>query len=366
MAKAFAAGWLQLTIIGIKEVMKILLRNRSSAKGLSLFLRQLELIMQSGLPLLRALELLAQQQNGRQQLLCLRLERCLRRGSSLAAAMELEAPFFPDLVVRLVAAGEESGELCSILEQLADYYARQAALESFVKQAVLYPALLMTVSLLLLLFFGVYVLPILAEAYLAMGVQPVGGFALLLEAKQLLAQSLWLSCAGTLGAACVVVKLLAWLWQRFLRSSWSGNFHGLLLEVRFCKLLALLLDSGLVITQAVAIIVEAAEDEAYARQLQLLNSRLQRGIAMEESVGSVGGVFSPLLLELVYVGAATGSLPKLLEQAAVSGQQRLEEQLGRFRQLLVPCLLLLLAFFVGSIICTILQPLFTMLATLPE
>ena len=235
-------------------------------------------------------------------------------------------------------------------------------MESFVKQAVLYPALLMTVSLLLLLFFGVYVLPILAEAYLAMGVQPVGGFALLLEAKQLLAQSLWLSCAGTLGAACVVVKLLAWLWQRFLRSSWSGNFHGLLLEVRFCKLLALLLDSGLVITQAVAIIVEAAEDEAYARQLQLLNSRLQRGIAMEESVGSVGGVFSPLLLGLVYVGAATGSLPKLLEQAAVSGQQRLEEQLGRFRQLLVPCLLLLLAFFVGSIICTILQPLFTMLA----
>ena len=366
MTKGFAAAQLALIIIGSKEVMKILLKNRSSAKSLSLFLRQLEVILQSGLPLLRALELLAQQQSGRQQLLCLRLERCLRRGSSLAAAMSLEAHFFPPLAVRLVAAGEESGELCSILEQLADYYSRQATLESFVKQAVLYPALLMAVSLLLLLFFGVYILPILAEAYLAMGVQPVGGFALLLEAKQLLAQSFWLSCASLLGAACVALRLLGWLWQRFLRSSWSGNFHGLLLEVRFCKLLALLLDSGLVITQAVAIIVEAVEDKAYARQLQLLNSRLQRGIAMEQSAASVSGVFSPLLLELVYVGAATGSLPKLLEQAAASGQERLEEQLGRFKQLLVPCLLLVLALFVGSIICTILQPLFTMLATLPE
>ena len=346
--------------------MKILLKNRSSAKSLSLFFRQLEVILQSGLPLLRALELLAQQHSGKQQLLCLRLERCLRRGSSLAAAMALEAAFFPKLAVRLVAAGEESGELCSILEQLADYYSRQAALESFVKQAVLYPALLLTLSLMLLLFFSMYILPILAEAYLAMGVQPVGVFALLLEAKQLIAQSLVLSCAALFGAGYAVLKLLAWLWQRFLRSSWSGNFHGLLLEVRFCKLLALLLDSGLVITQAVAIIVEAVEDQAYARQLQLLSNRLQRGIAMEESVGSVSKTFSPLLLELVYVGAATGSLPKLLEQAAASGQERLEEQLGRFRQLLVPCLLLVLALFVGSIICTILQPLFTMLATLPE
>lgn len=366
MAKGFTALGVLHIIIDSKEVMKILLKNRSSAEKLSLFFRQLEVILQSGLPLLRALELLAQQQSGRQQLLCLRLERCLRRGHSLAAAMALEAAFFPPLAVRLVAAGEESGELCSILEQLAAYYGRQAALESFVKQAVLYPALLMTVSLLLLIFFGVYILPVLAEAYLAMGVQPVGGFALLLEAKQLLAQSFWLSCIGLLGAACVAVKLLGWLWQRFLRSSWSGNFHGLLLEVRFCKLLALLLDSGLVITQAVAIIVDAVEDRAYARQLQLLNNRLQRGIAMEESAGSVSGAFSPLLLELVYVGAATGSLPRLLEQAAASGQERLEELLGRFKQLLVPCLLLILALFVGSIICTILQPLFTMLAALPE
>lgn len=346
--------------------MKILRKNRSNAKSLSLFLKQLEVILGSGLPLLRALELLAQQNSGRQRLLCLQLERCLKRGQSLAAAMAAKPAFFPRLAVRLVAAGEESGELCSVLEQLAAYYQRQAALEAFVRQALLYPALLLGVSLVVLAFFGIYILPVLAESYAAMGVVPGGALARLLQLKELLAQHLWLSALGAAVLGAGLAKAGSWLWRRFLRSSWSGNFHGLLLEVRFCKLLALLLDSGLAITQAVAVISETVEDAAYVRQLRLLNSRLQRGVAIEQAAGSVGQAFSPLLLELVDVGAATGCLPQLLRQAAAGGQQRLEEELGRFKQLLVPCLLLLLALVVGAIICTVLQPLFTLLATLPE
>lgn len=345
--------------------MKILLQKRSSAQRLSSFFHQLAVILQSGLPLLRGLEILAQQSQGRQKLLCLRLERSLRRGSSFAAALAKEEAF-PSLAVRLVAAGEESGELASILEQLTVYYSKQAALESFVQQAVLYPALLLVVSLGVLVLFAAYILPVLIETYTAMGVQPAGAFALILKLKQFVAHSVWLSLGCLLAAACALCCLAGFMWQRFLRGSWSGNFHGLLLEVRFCKLLSLLLASGMAITQAVTVITETVEDADYAHQLQLLNSRLRRGIAIEEAAGSINGVFSPFLLELVYVGAATGSLPELLAQAAAGGQRRLETQLGRLKQLFVPCLLLVLALVIGFAVSTILQPLFTMLATLPE
>lgn len=346
--------------------MKILLKNRSSAKQRSEFFSQLAIILQSGLPLLRGLELLAQQSSQRQKLLCYKLERSLKRGSSLAEAMGKEQFFFPVLAVRLTAAGEESGELSSILKQLAEYYQRQAVIERFVQQAMLYPALLFGVTLLVLLFFCLYILPVLAEAYTAMGLQPAGSFAVLLACRQLLGQPGWLLCLAVVLAFGSVGFIGRWLWRIFLRSSWSGNFHGLLLEVRFCKLLALLLASGLAITQAVSLITETVEDAAYARQLQLLNSRLQRGVAIETAAGSVKRVFSPLLVELVCVGAATGCLPLLLQQAARSGQLRLEEQLARLKQLLVPCVLLFLALVVGTVVCTVLQPLFSMLATLPE
>ncbi len=346
--------------------MKILRRNRSSAQHLSNFFRQLAVILQSGLPLLQGLALLQKQSSGKEKLVCYRLERSLKRGMSLNSAMAQDT-FFPLLAVRLTAAGEESGELSGILEQLAVYYNKQAELTRFVQQAVLYPALLLVVSLCVLLFFGVYILPVLAEAYASMGVQPAGVFTVLLTLKQQLAQQqLWFSCVCLVLLALVMRVVGHWLLKCFLRSSWSGNFHGLLLEVRFCKLLALLLNSGLAITQAVAIVKETVEDVAYARQLELLNSRLQRGIAIEEAACSVRGVFSPLLLELVCVGAATGCLPQLLTQAAAGGQQRLEEQLGRLKQLLVPCLLLIIAVMVGTVICTVLQPLFTLLAQLPE
>lgn len=346
--------------------MKILLRNRYSAPKLSLFFRQLAILLQSGLPLLRGLELLAEQSPHRQRLLVDRLERCLRRGQSLAQALGEAADFFPPLAVKLVAAGEESGELSSICEQLAVYYSRQAELERFLQQAVLYPALLLLVSGLVLLFFGVYILPVLAETYVSLGVQPTGSLEVLLMVEQYLTQ---ISSFGWLVLLVLMVFLRylgAFLLHHFLRSTWSGNFHGLLLEVRFCKLLALLLESGMAITQAVTIVAETVEDAVYAQQLRLFNSRLQRGIAIEQAACSVAKLFSPLLLELLCVGAATGCLPQLLRQAATTGQKRLEEQLGRLKQLLVPCLLLLLALITGSLVCAILQPLFNLLAVLPE
>ena len=152
----------------------------------------------------------------------------------------------------------------------------------------------------------------------------------------------------------------------FLRSRLSGNFHGLLLEVRFCRLLALLLESGVGITKAVAIVTDTMDDEQYAGQLRLLNSRLKRGIAIEQAAGGAKELFSPLMLELVCVGASTGYLPQMLQEAVTAGEQRLQQQLGRLQELLVPLLLLVAAIIIAGIVCIVIGPLFEMLSAMPE
>lgn len=338
--------------------MKIKLRGGVSLAEQISFYRQLAVILRSGLPLLNALQLLQKHGSAKQMLLCYRLQQRLRRGSSLAQALAAEADCCTQLAVTLVAVGEESGELSTLLEQLADYYSRQLKLRRFVQRAVTYPAFLLLASFCVLLLFLLYILPVLADTYSAMGVLPMGTLALL---QQTLA-----ALALTAGVAAALFLLGRRLLRCFLRSRLSGNFHGLLLEVRFCRLLALLLESGVGITRAVAIVTDTMDDEQYAGQLRLLNSRLKRGIAIEQAAGGAKELFSPLMLELVCVGASTGYLPQMLQEAVTAGEQRLQQQLGRLQELLVPLLLLVAAIIIAGIVCIVIGPLFEMLSAMPE
>ena len=343
----------------------MLLRSTYKLEKQIVFFRQLAAVLQSGLPLLSGLKLLGRQSD-EEKLLYYRLRMALSRGSSFAEALAAEPEYFSRLAVSMVSVGEESGELGNLLQQLADYYERQDRIRRFVQHALIYPLFLLVVSLLLLLLFGLYIMPVLLETYAAMGIRPAGTLALVLKLRLLLlAEPLagmlllsLLSAALFLGGRC----LLHW----FLRSRWSGNFHGLLIEVRLCKLLSLLLEAGLTITRAVSIALATVEDEGCAVELRILNSRLRRGLAVEEAAAAAEGLFSPLTLELICVGAATGYLPRMLEEAANAGEVRITEQLDRLRQLLVPVLLLFAALIVAVVIITVISPLFELLTALPE
>lgn len=337
----------------------MLLRSKYNLEKQIVFFRQLAAVLQSGLPLLRGLQLLERQSEG-DSLLYYRLRTSLSRGSSFAEALAAEPEYFSRLAVSMAAVGEESGELSNLLLQLADYYERQDRLRRFVQQALIYPLLL------LLLLFGFYILPMLLETYTAMGIKPAGSLALVLKLRSLLLEAPLL---GVLSLVLLAGALLAGgrcLLHWFLRSSWSGNFHGLLIEVRLCKLLALLLEAGLAITRAVSIVMATVEDEECVTELRIFNSRLRRGLAVEQAAAAAEDLFSPLTLELICVGAATGYLPRMLEEAASAGEVRLTEQLERLRQLLVPVLLLMAALIVAVVIITVISPLFELLTALPE
>ena len=346
--------------------MKIKLRGGVSLAEQISFYRQLAVILRSGLPLLNALQLLQKHGSAKQMLLCYRLQQRLRSGSSLAQALADEADYGKHLTVTLVAVGEESGELATLLEQLADYYSRQLKLQRFVQRAVTYQAFLLLASVCVLLLFLLYILPVLADTYSAMGVLPMGTLALLLMLKDALLQQPLAALAVTAAVIGILFLMGRRLLRWFLRSRLSGNFHGLLLEVRFCRLLALLLESGVGITRAVAIVTDTIDDEQYAKQLRLLNSRLQRGIAIEQAAGGAKELFSPLMLGLVCVGASTGYLPQMLQEAVTAGEQRLQQQLGRLQELLVPLLLLVAAIIIAGIVCIVIGPLFEMLSAMPE
>ncbi len=256
------------------------------------------------------MELLQVRSGGSVAATCGRLAARLYAGDSLSAAMGSEREFFPELAVKLVLAGEKSGGLEQVLAETAAYYARQEELRAFLSRAALYPFFLLTASVCVMLFFLLYVLPMLAAAYASLEAAP-GGF---------LRFALWLNecldAAPLLGAAIPAALALTLyagrrpLLRCTLRLPLLRDLYRLLLEARFCKLLSLLLSSGLGITEAVSAAGSAAGDSAWQRRLYVFNGRLARGMDIGLAAQNDPGLFSPATADLIAAGAATGCLPQ--------------------------------------------------------
>ena len=329
-------------------------------------LKQLQLILSSGIPILKGTALLERRLDPRLASICRRLVLDLQAGQALTKAMKRQPEFFPPLVVALTRAGEQSGELPQVLQSLVQYYTRQKELQGFLAKTLIYPGLLVLAALVVLCFFLLYVLPMLAATYSAMQAQPTKLLQLFLAASHYIT-------AYPLGAAvllCILGSLIYKLRPRLqlllCKISWIHSSYLLLMEARFCKLLALLLKSGLNITEAVSIAGATVTDKELKPKLQLLASYLERGIEISAAVSHSLGLFSPLTEELLTIGAATGYLPQMLDEAAQIAENELQERLEKVRELLAPLLLLVAAAFTAGIVYAVLGPLFDLFTVIPE
>ena len=346
---------------------KLFKKNRKlTDKQKIVFFKQLAVILNSGVPLLKGMELLKQRTDAFVGSVCVDLEVYLRDGRSLASAMQCCGKTFPNLAITLVAAGERSGELNTVLQELTDYYSRQQAMKQFLYKATLYPLFLLVTSLGVLGFFVIYVLPMLATVYGSFGAKPTGVMSLAISCNEFLV-------TYSLEVSLFLIILFAlgyWYRNLFLTFCLElplvKKLHSMVLEIRFCKLLGLLLDKGISLTKAVDVATSTISGQKRIRQLKHFNLALHRGEAIGLAVGMATEVFSPITAELIAIGAETGYLPKLLHEAASILEQDLQERLEKLREVLSPILLLLAALITALVVCSVIGPLFDLFSALPE
>ena len=127
-----------------------------------------------------------------------------------------------------------------------------------------------------------------------------------------------------------------------------------------------MLNSGLNITVAVEEAGKTFTDEARRGQLYLFRQSLLRGVDIGTAAQRAGCIFSPLTREFIAIGAATGCLPKMLNEAAGILEQDLQSKLEKFRELFAPVLLLIAALLTALVVCSVMGPLFDLFTALPE
>lgn len=330
------------------------------------FFKQLAVILNSGIPLLQGIEILQQRLDKKLGTVCQQLIQRLQAGSTLHEAMSCDRVFFPPLAVTLTAAGESGGELECVLEAAAEYYARQYELKCFLYKAAAYPLFLLAATAAVSLFFLFYVLPQLAGVYTSMQVQPDYFLQWVLRLNDFVSEHTLLLAAILAGTAVLLSLHQAALRTAILQLPGIKGIYGLVQEIRFCKLLALLLNSGLNITVAAEEAGKTFTDEARLGQLYLFRQSLLRGVDIGTAAQRAGCIFSPLTREFIAIGAATGCLPHMLNEAAGILEQDLQSKLEKFRELFAPVLLLIAALLTALVVCSVMGPLFDLFTALPE
>lgn len=333
-----------------------------SSADLSLLTRQLATLLQSGLTMERALDALIEETAAplaRETLMGVKSE--VTGGSSLAAALNAYPNSFPDFYRALVHGGEESGALPNVLEQLADYLDARQALVQKTTLALIYPALVSGVAILIVTGLLVYVVPQVVDVFQ----QSRQSLPLLTRGLIALSHFLreaWPYLVAIIAAAVVAARLALRRegarrrWHALiLRLPWLGSLARSVNTSRFASTLAILVGGGVPLLGALTSCARAMSNMLMREAIERAIERVREGTSLARALGDTR-VFPPLLVHLVASGEASGKLDRMLERAARLQTQSLERRLAVFLTVLEPVMVLLLGGMVLLIVLAILLP----------
>ena len=328
------------------------------------FTQQLATLLGAGQPLDRALSILLElPEDEAAKRTISDIREAVRGGASLSTALDRQHGAFSRLFVNMVRAGEAGGSLHETLQRLADYLERARALQARVINALVYPAILLAMVGLSLLFLLGYVVPQFSAMYdsldadlpwFSQAVLGVGVFVrdwwFLLLAIPLLAL-LWLDRKRRDPA--FMLKFDGWL----LRNKLAGALAAKLDTARLARTLGTLLRNGVPLLPALGIARNVLDNRVLANDVDAAAEAVKNGIGLSAALGK-GKRFPRLALQMIQVGEESGALDAMLLKTADTFEQETSIALDRMLAALVPAVTLVLATIVGIVILAVLSPIY--------
>jgi len=337
---------------------------RVSLSKIGQMYEQLADLLRAGVPILRALEVLAQQASSPA------LGRILREvrddvsgGQTLADAMRRHPHAFPDLHAAMVHAGEKGGFLEDVLSRLSEFVARQDALKNRFVGALIYPCVLLVGALAAVTFIMTYVVPkiraVLEGQSLPLPTRIVFGVSDLLQAY-----GLWLLLAivvvGTGISLYLRSALGRELWSRLeLRMIGLGKIYTMVAICRFCRVLGTMLANGIPILQSLKIAKDSTGNRILAEAIDEAAENVRAGEALARPLAA-SGVFPPAIVDMIAVAEESNTLDKVLVQIANTQEERTARQIDLTMRLLEPLLLLFMGVTIAFIAIALLVPILRM------
>ncbi len=338
---------------------------RLKPRVLAAFTRQTATMLEAGMPLLRGLRLLREQESNRVLSRTIDdLTEAIEGGASLSEAMARHPRVFSRLYLQMIRAGEISGALDVVLRRLADLMEKAERIKGKVTTALVYPVAVMLVAIAVLGVLVVFVVPRFQEIFDGlMNGRPMPTFTRFVIAISLLARDHAL--IGAVAGAAVVAGLVGLGRTRAGRTCFDRAKLGLPLfgdlfrktaVARFTRTLGTLASNGVPILQALQIVRETAGNVVISHAVQSVHDAVADGEPVAVPLRS-SAVFPSLVVGMVDVGEQTGALPEMLNRIADNYEEEIDRSVAALTSLLEPLLIVFLAIVVGSIVIALFLPL---------
>jgi general secretion pathway protein F len=336
-------------------------RNRS----LTVFYQQLGRLARSGIPLLAALTVTAEQTEDRKlQSISEAVKEEVRHGKSFAAALAEHAPVFDSFAIAMVELGEKTGHLDDALTRLADCHERRSSVLQKVRNALVYPALVASLGFCAVIFLLSYVVPQFSKLFEEFG-QDLPWLT-----RVLLAISGWIQHYGVI--TLLALGVLAIIFRNRFKGSaqkmsldrWKmslplvGKMIFMAQFAAFARSMEMLLKGGIPLLKALKIAVPVVSNAAMKEDLSVAMRRVEQGSALSGALKN-SGKFQLFAVHLLLIGEETGRLEESFNDIADWYDQRVDEATRLMTQLVEPITLLGVGLFLGLIAMAILLPVFS-------
>ena len=340
-------------------------RERVAAADIAIFTRQLATMIRSAIPLVQALNIMAESaDNARLRALTLKVRDDVSGGDGLADSMARHPRYFDTLYCSLIAAGESSGTLDTMLDRLAGYREKSEKLKSRIRKALTYPAAVVCVALVVTVLLLTRVVPTFAETFAGLDAELPGFTQFVLRLSDLAVAHWHQAAAISLAAAAAAF----WLPRRSARAAALRQRLLLRLPVvgpllrnaaiaRFSRTLATLFRAGAPLTDALESVADATGNVIYADAARAIREDVRNGQSLSAAIRDAK-LFPPLLEQLVGIGEESGALDGMLDKCASFFEEDVETRVDHLTALLEPFIMATLGLLVGGLMIAMYLPIF--------
>lgn len=341
-------------------------KGKLSASDLALFTRQLATLLAAGIPVEEALRGVSEQtEKDRVRALIIGVRSKVLEGYALAQAMGEFPNAFPELYRATVGAGEQTGRLDLVLEKLADYTENQQAIRQKIQQALIYPLLMVIVSLSIIAFLLVFVVPKIIEVFAS------SGQALPAMTQVLIYLSAWSKAYGLIALLVLIIFIVGFkksLENIRMRTLW----HKILLKLpvisyllrsiniaRYIHTFGILFAAGVSVLETMRVSASLVTNRVMRNALDIATNRVREGGSISQALKDTG-FLSPMATHLIASGEKSGQIAFMMEKAASHLDNEVKRLIDTALTLLEPLVILFMGAVVLFIVLATLLPVFSM------
>lgn len=341
-------------------------RKKVKSRDLGVFCKQFRSILRAGIGIVQALDMLSTQTNNKKLQEALKnVKDNVEKGETLAGAMRKENGVFPNILINMIEAGEASGSLEVALERMSTHFDKDSKLKGLVKQAMMYPIVLMCVTVVIVVIMLVMVLPGFEKTFSSLGEELPGYTKAVMGLSDSLVDTwyLWL----------ISIVAIVICYKAYARSEAGSRVvakiklkipvFGVLTTktecARFSRTLSTLMSAGMPLIEAIEITSKTLDNILYKDALQEAIKQVKIGMPLSAPL-KASGLFPPMVIHMLTIGEESGSVENMLDNVAEYYDEEVEITTKQATSMMEPLIIVVMAVVVISIIAAIYAPILTM------